>query len=262
MKAGDVIVISGKSFGSNIIKGGTISRWSHVGIAINEKDILEANVKDAYSEKSKSGIYITEKEKFICKSRKALLLIRPDDLREEQLKKLYILAEGLKGTEYGMIRAINSNGIPLLRNIYSLISLFFLCLAGYGLYQINYIAPGLVNACTNSSCLIELTNEHIFAANRIVVFIALAFILFFVFKPFFSSGIGNKNIENYLTKLGLSDKWINDKGRVFCSQVVADADEVIGGNIKERTSNTLEARPKDIVKICKEILGWKVEDLK
>jgi hypothetical protein len=98
-KAGDIILFSGRGFISNFIKLGTWSKWSHVGIMLNDKELIESttlsDVKDVITGEKISGVQIVDIEERL-KSFEGKVSIRRLKRELSDLNKIEILCEAME----------------------------------------------------------------------------------------------------------------------------------------------------------------------
>lgn len=224
MKAGDIIATNNNRF----IRGATFGDWSHVGIAIDDKFILEA---------IPSGVVKTEVSKIVSESKETLLLSRPEPLNEKQKSKLLDKAEELlaQNIKYSKSRAAYSGASHIFTNLFK--SLAFIMLMA------SCVSFFIHNSIENSYPLLLL--------SVVSVFIGI---------PVAKSTGTVRQTNRFLKKYNLP-KWLQtDMKKMFCSQLVEDVDLHIGGNLSIFMARYHELRPKDIVNACIS-LQWLERDI-
>ncbi|MBO9492375.1 hypothetical protein J7384_18580 [Endozoicomonas sp. G2_1] len=224
MKAGDIIATKNNKF----IKFATFGTWSHVGIALNEQEILEA---------TPDGIKPINIDEILERDKELLLLERPVALSEKQIDILNNKSTELinRKLKYGHLRAAYSGAPHIFHNIFTFLSL--LCLSGaIFLYYLNESV------------------EHSYTLLLLSVFSN------FVGIPFAKSTGTVRQTNKFLEKINAPKFLLTDLDKMFCSQVVEDLDKHIGGNISILLGRSHELRPKDIVIACEE-LEWKSKNI-
>lgn len=111
LKTGDIVLFSGKGAFSDIIKYGTLSKWSHVGMILNipEYDFLTvwesttlSNIKDLETDRPRKGVQLVPLSDRVQKYSGDITVrqLQGDDLPDNSLRKLMDLRRELKGKEY------------------------------------------------------------------------------------------------------------------------------------------------------------------
>ncbi|WP_257297113.1 YiiX/YebB-like N1pC/P60 family cysteine hydrolase [Endozoicomonas sp. YOMI1] len=111
LKTGDVVLFSGKGAFSDIIKYGTLSKWSHVGMILNipEYDFLTVwesttlnNIKDLESGVPRKGVQLVPLSNRVQKYSGDISVrqLKGCDLPENSLRMLMELRKELRGKEY------------------------------------------------------------------------------------------------------------------------------------------------------------------
>ncbi len=252
MKAGDIIVSKGLfSWPSLGIRVLTLSRWTHVGILIDENTVLEANVKNAYgeAEPQASGVYFTDVKKFRSSAKRSVVFERNSSLSGAEKAKLLEYGRSLQGVPYNPVRASSSNIIPMLRNLYfsSYYSFFVLPFILYGIFEATKVSADCNGLVQCSSALGSKVGYYFLIATVLAFLTHLGWRL--MRRSLYQRGPNNW-FRALLRRLGLPDVVMNAYDEIFCSQLVADADGKVGGSIKLKLKRTDEARPKDIYEIC------------
>ncbi|MDO6579644.1 hypothetical protein [Alteromonas stellipolaris] len=214
MKAGDIIATINNKF----IKGATFGDWSHVGIAIDEKFILEA---------IPSGVVKTEAAKIVSESKKTLLLSRPEPLTDKQKSKLLAKTEELLGQniKYSKSRTAYSGTAHIFNNIFKFLAFIMLM----------------------SSCVSFFIHNSIEKSYPLLL---LSVVSAFIGIPIAKSTGTVRQTNRFLKKYKLL-KWLQtDMEKMFFSQLVEDVDLHIGGNLSGFMARYYELRPKDIVNAC------------
>lgn len=235
--SGDILLISGQSL---LIKIATFSRWTHAGIAIDKHHILEANIENAYEEPHKSGLYKTKKEKFLSKGKRAVLIrrINPKPIDEISLFISEYISTN-KNKPYTVHGAGSSGLPPILRNL----------IAGYfGVLSLLYLI--VFSISENFSALYALTTA-----------LGLGLVCWPLIQISMKHRERNDKHSAFLKTIGFSEKILNSSDHLFCSKTVADLDEKLGGIIKKKLSRTHQARPSDLLRICKKDKNYNVYNL-
>jgi len=111
LKTGDVVLFSGKGAFSDIIKYGTLSKWSHVGMIlhISEYDFLTvwesttlSNIKDLESGLPRKGVQLVPLSDRVQKYSGDISVrkLQGADLAQNSLRKLMELRKELRGKKY------------------------------------------------------------------------------------------------------------------------------------------------------------------
>ncbi len=111
LKTGDIVLFSGKGAFSDIIKYGTLSKWSHVGMILHipEYDFLTvwesttlSNVKDLESDMPRKGVQLVPLSDRVQKYSGDITVrqLKGADLPENSLRKLMELRKELRGKPY------------------------------------------------------------------------------------------------------------------------------------------------------------------
>lgn len=219
MKAGDIVATTGNRF----IQASTMSRWSHVAIAIDDKNVVEA---------IPSGVVIRSLSKCTEKSKSAYLFERPSELNPEEKEHLNNYAEYLKdqGLKYNWLRA-GYSGLPhVLRNGFC----FFAAIMLIGASVSFFICGDM-----NSSYPLLL----------------LSVISIFVGLPLSRLSGMTKQVNEWLDRINAPTWLKNNVKDQYCSQLVLDVDKKISPNFSGLVQFTYEPRPKDVVYAC-ERQGW------
>uniref|UniRef100_E6QUA7 Uncharacterized protein n=1 Tax=mine drainage metagenome TaxID=410659 RepID=E6QUA7_9ZZZZ len=238
--AGDIFVTQTKSCGSFLIRAVTISKWSHVGIAIDKDFVLEA-VKDRDgSADITTQVRVVPIAVFAANSTAMRQYKRPENLPSSQIEKLNSFAALNQDTGYTAIHAAFTALIPIMR-------FFFIIVAIASMF---YIWPkaGLAEA---------LTLSFIFSAFIINVII---FVLYRLLTWSFRSNWGVKATENFFRKCRVGNWLVEIKYEMFCSRLVLLADRMIGGPLAKYLPNEDEIQPKHFAEACQK-LGWETVDV-
>jgi len=219
MKAGDIVATTGNRF----IQASTISRWSHVAIAIDDENVVEA---------IPSGVVIRSLSKCMEKSKSAYLFERPSELESEEKKHLIKYAEYLKdqGLTYNWLRA-GYSGLP-----HALINGF--CFLA---------AVTLIGASVSFFIWDDMKSSY--------PLLLLSVISIFVGLPLsWLSGM-TKQVNKWLDRIN-APAWLkNNVKDQYCSQLVLDVDKKISPSFSGLVQSRYEPRPKDVAYAC-ERQGW------
>lgn len=130
LKAGDIIATQTDLTSSRFIRVVTLSKWSHVGIAVNETHILEAVKENDSSAGSLLQIRVVPIAQFVANKSKMRHFIRPGNLSFDQLAKLRNFANSNSRNGYTAMHAALTVVVPFMRiafvifAIYSTVSLW------------------------------------------------------------------------------------------------------------------------------------------
>jgi hypothetical protein len=234
IKPGDILVVSPKLFRGLHIKIGTLSKWTHVGIATDDKKILEATWSKKDKHKNKIDVNDIPIEEFIA-NKEVFHLIRPDSLNQQQEKLLKKFTFEKKNQGYTALHAALTT-INLILPI-SLIGIFiYLIYETYNKYS--------------------FANNGIFATIIALCLAAILLILFFQFMKWSNRSTWGDDFTEKLYRKTRLGSWLMDrKYDMFCSRLVLLADREIGGPFWNEFPYPNEIQPKHFVKIGKK-LGW------
>jgi len=239
-KAGDVFVTQTKSCSSFLIRGMTASKWSHVGISVDNESVLEAVKDSGPSADSRLQVRVVPINAFAANTTAMRHYIRPESLSPSQIAKLNTFAASNKETGYTAIHAAFTVLIPLMRVgfvILALISMFDLW-SKAELSELN-------------------TPSFLFAALGINGIIYLSYCLL---SWSLRSDLGVKTTEHIFRKCSLGNWLVEIKYEMFCSKLVLLADKEISGPLDVYAPNENEIQPKHVAEAC-EKLGWKPVDV-
>lgn len=220
MKAGDIVATTG----NRLIQASTISRWSHVALAIDENNVIEA---------ISCGVVIRPLSECTKKSKSSFIFERPSKLDAEEYAKLISYAEDLKkqGLKYNWLRA-GYSGLPhILKNI-------FIFLAAINLIgaAISFFIYGDINASYTMLLLSVISTFLGIPLSKL-------------------TGMTNQ-VNKWLDRIN-APAWLkNNVKDQFCSQLVLDVDKKISPSFSGLVRTEHEPRPKDVVYAC-EKQKWK-----
>lgn len=210
MKAGDIIAISSNKW----IKWATVSKWTHIAIAISDELVVEVLFKP-------NKVRVIKLEECIKNAKEAMLFKRSEalDMEKQKLLSSYVDKLATLHSPYGFGRMFYAGLIPFFRNLFGILAFFAMFLT-------------------------YLTHR-----SEIVLF-AILFAAFFPLSYLIQKFASRKDFLDKLRKLYIPEKWIEDLPGQFCSQLVVDLDAVIGGELHKKIMITHEPRPKDVVDAC------------
>lgn len=239
VKAGDIVATQGASASSLFIRAATVSKWSHVGIAIDEDEILEAVKNSDSSVDSQHQVRVVPVSTFVADKSLLLHCIRPEILSGYQLAHLKSFANSSSGKGYTKMHAVFTAIIPLTKVIFSLLAIF---------------------------STVNLWNDIPQSGRGTNFFVSALFINGIIYISYllltWSSRCewGVKTAESIFRKCGWGNWLVERKYEMFCSRLVLLADKEVGGQIDVHTTNEYEVQPKHIVDACKR-LGWQFVDV-
>lgn len=224
MKAGDIVATTGNRF----IQASTISRWSHVAIAIDDENVIEA---------IPSGVVIRPLRECTEKSKNAYLFERPLELDSGERQHLKKYAESLKDQQlkYNWLRA-GYSGVPhVLRNMFCFLA-----------------AVTLGMACASFFIWDDMQSSY--------PYFLLSVISIFVGLPLSKLSGNTKQANEWLDRIN-APAWLkNNVKDQYCSQLVLDVDKEISPSFSGLVQSMYEPRPKDVVYAC-ERQGWAKQQL-
>lgn len=219
MKAGDIVATTGNRF----IQTATVSQWSHVALAVNEYDVIEA---------IPNKVVIRPLSECITGSKSSYIFERPSELDEAEKHALIQHARNLEkqNLEYNKLRA-GYSGLP-----HVLLNIFFLL--------------GLINLLL--AIIAYFTLSDISSSYRFLLF---SLISIFLGLPLSRLSGMTKQVNECLERIN-APEWLKNNVRdQFCSQLVEDIDRKISPSFSKAIKSKYEARPKDVVYAC-EKQGW------
>jgi len=216
MKAGDIVATTGNRF----IQLTTVSRWSHVAIAIDENNVLEA---------TPAGVIIRTLDQCVAEAKAAYVFERPknlalgDDARGDLKKRAIELSS--EGRRYSFWRAGYSGLTHIFRNIFIG---FALILFSMSLFLFFYQG--------------DIKNSYAFLLLSLVA-------LVFGLPLSITTGM-TRQFNEWLESLD-APSWLgNSLKKQYCSQLVFDIDQSMSSRFLDRESTLYELRPKDVVNAC------------
>ncbi|OQU11014.1 YiiX/YebB-like N1pC/P60 family cysteine hydrolase, partial [Vibrio parahaemolyticus] len=236
IEAGDVIVTSGNIF----LWVATGSKWSHVAMAINSHEVIEAIPEE--------GVTIRTIKNCVSGSKEAYVYQRPQS-QENYEKKLQESIGDFLGKKYNYRRALYSGITNPIRNV----SIFTILLSMVGYYLSSVYLPELTYD-------VPLLGYYLLTE----IFLTIIILSIVVTIPMAYLAGMSQFFYKVSTKLGLPKLLVNNMTDQFCSQLVEELDDKIGGELSFKKRRFFESRPKDIVKIL-DALGWekvKIYDVK
>jgi hypothetical protein len=240
LEAGDIIAIKGNSNSAPLIKIFTFSKWTHVGIAVNSTQILDAIPSKEYEERA--DVDLVNKADFIKDAEKVIHFKRQPSLTTDQKKRLDEFVKYAKTKKYTRTHAAGTLSLPFY-NI--LLTIFF----------IPFIALMSLTALYDADL-----SENVFMHVTKIVTVLVIWIVFFKFVKWSS---GNKwkvkEVEFFFQKAKFGSWLVAKKYDMFCSKLVLLAEQAIGGELSPLLPNEDETQPKHIVRAC-EKLKWEIID--
>jgi hypothetical protein len=240
IKTGDLLVSRAKSPTSWFIRKITNSEWSHVGIVINETQVLDAVIGKG----KRPDVNIVDLAKFKEPTTKTVWIKRLPEVTEDQAAKLIEYASSAKEKKYTKLHMALSALLPVLSLVLKL--LFIATAVDYFPY---------INDTTNT----QITFHSYFV---LLLFVGLS--LWGAYIAMAWSSRTNwlvKQCETVFRKTRIGNWLVDRKYDLFCSKLVIEADAKFGGDLSKVFPYAHEVWPSDITKEC-ERLGWPVNELK
>lgn len=229
---GDIFFTRSKSAGSWLIRCATLSKWSHVGIALGNNSVLEAVKKDKNQQ-----IRVVHIEEFANNASAMRYYARPDSLTEDQVAKMETFVNSMTGKDYTALHAGLTMTIPIIRIFYSGIATAVL-LACVGIQGMNYQLIGVILG-------IEIS----------------IFLMYCLTVWSIRTKLAVKETENFFRKIHIG-RLVDFKQNMFCSKLVTCAERAIGGDLANHLpKDESEAQPEHVAKACKR-LGWQKVDVR
>lgn len=240
IKPGDVLVTRSKSCSSLLIRVATLSKWSHVGIAVTSERVLEAVKAGGTTDGLSQQVRVVPIEVFVANTTAMRHYIRPDELTTHQIEKLNSFVNSNNEKRYTALHATLTAFIPIMA----------LCLGVLAIISTFDLLARAEPSVTRSSPFwlgVLTINGIIYLMYRLMAWS-------------FRSDWGVKATENFYRKTCLG-RWLVDiKYEMFCSKLVMLAENEIGGTLVSYLPNQSEAQPKHIAKAC-EKSGWRQVDV-
>ncbi|MFN3016183.1 hypothetical protein ACK1CN_09565 [Vibrio coralliilyticus] len=224
MKAGDIVATTGNRF----IQASTVSRWSHVALAIDEDRVVEA---------IPNKVVIRPLKDCISTAKTSYLFERPSELSTEEKEALIKHVSSLEkqGLNYCKLRA-GYSGVPyILKNFFCTLAIIQLLGAGAVFFFWD-----------------DIDNSY--------PLLLLAVISVFIGLPLSNLAGMTKQNNEWLERIG-APKWLkNNTKDQFCSQLVEEIDKKISPSFSLAIKADFESRPKDVVYAC-ERLRWNKKNI-
>lgn len=207
MKAGDIIAISKNPF----IMGATFSSISHVGIAMNDKEVAEI---------IPGHLRRVSLNDCIADSKRAYILERPAAMKSLDVAALEAEYRRLldTNTEYSNWRMLYSGFLPSVRNIMhtgamvTALMAGFKGQAGYAFYSFGFLLYAPLVYLAQKLCARLATERN--------------------------------------QQLPIIGRMFKDLPGEFCSSLVVELDNKSGGQLKAMINKNHEPRPNDVVEAC------------
>ena len=168
-------------------------------------------------EATPDGVLPVSLDSFTGANNRVLLLERPGNLTEEQSSKLRECINQKEGSGYNLTRTLNS---------------------GFNQFGFNF---GLLVLIV-FACLFSFIGQWLYLSFFVAAMLLPMGLLYISANPVKSNKL--------FRRLGVTEKWLIDLNKHFCSQLVFDLDSEIGGGLKEKWKKPSEPRPKDIKKLA------------
>ncbi len=239
-KAGDVFVTRSKSCSSLLIRVATLSKWSHVGIAVSSESVLEAVKAGGNTHCLSQQVRVVPIEVFAANVSAMRHYIRPDELTPQQTEKLNLFVNSNNENRYTALHAALTAFIPIMA----------LCLGALAIIStIDSLARAEPSAVRSLPFWVGVLAINVFM-----------YLIYRLMAWSFRSDWGVKATENLFRKTRLG-RWLVDiKYEMFCSKLVMLAENEISGHLVSCLPSESEAQPKHIAKAC-EKSGWPQVDV-
>lgn len=239
-KPGDIFVTRAKSCSSLLIRVATLSKWSHVGIAVNSESVLEAVKAGSTTAAFSPQVRVVPIKVFAANTSAMRHYIRPDKLTISQIEKLNSFVNSNNEKRYTALHAALTAFIPIM-------ALCFGALAVISTFDSWIKAESSVVRSSFFWLAVPTINAIIYFMYRLLAWSV-------------RSDWGVKATENIFRKTRLG-RWLVDiKYEMFCSKLVMLAENEIGGHLVSCVPKESEVQPKHIAKAC-EKLGWRPVDV-
>lgn len=216
MKAGDLLVSSANTCTSWGIRIGTVSSVSHVAMAISRYRVIES---------VPTGTYAKSLSKFLEGNNRVYLLERPDGLQRVQVAKLRRSALRIQRPGYNLPRSLTSGFVRF----------------GFGFWLVCFLFLNFTLIYDYDAPWFILTGYNFSMGLLLFVFYTCAWPQRF-----------NRTID----KLHLPEFMKTDIEKHFCSQLVIELDQIIGGDLSKGVIKIHELRPKDVQRRANKKLGY------
>ncbi|MFM0647265.1 hypothetical protein PQR14_23325 [Paraburkholderia bryophila] len=233
IKAGDIILTRSDTASSKIIRYLTGSKWSHVGIAVDEFNILEAVPAGKSGIDSTPDVRVIPISEFKEGKSAALHFSRPGHMTHNQLTKLKDFSISKIGKKYTLMHAGLTTFSPLVKYIFfiiaicSMVDVFLLSTPGH--WTTSILASMSVGA--------------------IVLF------FWFIMDRSIKSEWGIEWTENFFRKFSAGNWLVEQKHQFSCSKLVLMVDTEIGGHLHLHSPGKYDVQPGHIAKACKN-MNW------
>ncbi len=208
MKAGDLLVSSANTWTSWGIRIGTVSRVSHVAMAISCCRVIES---------VPTGTCPKLFSKFLDDNHKVYLLERPTALTSSQVSLLRTSAFGIRRPGYNLPRSLTSGVVR----------------TGFWVWLLCLIM-------VNATLIRAIDTPWLLLAGYNFLMVLLFLVIYICARP--------ESFNIVVEKLGLPKFLQTDVEKHFCSQLVIQLDQVIQGGLSKGSIPLHEFRPKDVLR--------------
>ncbi len=240
VKPGDIFVTRSKSCKSLLIRIATLSKWSHVGIAVSGESVLEAVKADGTTDGRRHQVRVVPIEQFAANASAMRYYVRPDELTTHQIEKLNSFIDSNNKRRYTSLHAALTAFIPIM-------ALCFCVLAVISTFD-SWIKADPSATHSSPFWLGVLTVNVIF------------YLMYRLLVWSFRCDWGVKATENLFKKTRLGSWLVDIKYEMFCSKLVMLVEKEISGPLVSCLPDESEAQPKHIAKACKKS-GWQPVDV-
>jgi len=235
IKAGDVFASRSRTPQSLFIRIATLSLWSHIAIALDERFVLEATKRGKGGDPQEPEINATPIDVFLSKQSAVLHLSRPKPLSRADSERLREFQLEQRANRYTSFHAALTALLPLtllMCSCIAIIQVYDLWAAPIqeGKFSSPHLASGLVITALVYGPVFVILSSRI--------------------------GWGEKAVERLFERAAVGRIVVEQKHAMFCSKLVILADQRIGGDLGNAISYAQDAQPKHIVRACR-TLGWK-----
>lgn len=258
LEAGDIIAFKGNSLGSWVIKIFTMSSWTHIGMMKSPNELFEVNVTNEHLKStglvSQGGPNVIRKIDMLKAKGAIHVFKRREKLNNREIARLsQFIQSALKSkTHYSRLKAANSANIPIVKTWTTIFCFLLGCMMMLFVWQgIHFLYDSIRTPYSDLQSL--WANLAISSLKYAVIILAEILVIVLALRPMLLKLMYSEKVYRVLRKLNISEIYITDPNGEFCSNSVLIADDFIDGPLNPLFTEKHEPRPKDIVKLCKEV---------
>ncbi|WP_426215762.1 hypothetical protein [Pseudomonas sp. DWRC2-2] len=222
MKAGDLLVSSANTLPSWGIRIGTVSCVSHVALATSSSSVIES---------APTGTRPKSLSDFLKDNRRVYLLKRPTELSPHQESLLQKSVAGIQRDGYNLPRSLTSGFVRF----------------GFWFWLVCFLL-------VNSKLIFDYNAPWLILAGYNFLMGLLFLVIYTCAWP--------ERFNRAVDKLHLPGFMKTDLEKHFCSQLVMELDQSIGGGLSKGVIKIHELRPKDIKRRAIKKLGYECRRIK